>query len=145
MHDEIYSLFAHLPPRDPKLLAPLVLAYVGDTVYDLYVRTLLVHKSDATAHGMHLQAAKLVCASAQAEALHSIESLLTAEETAIYKRGRNAHMGSIPKNASIVEYRVATGFEALLGFLYLRGDQARIDVLMREALAHAFNDEPLAR
>lgn len=85
--------------RDPRQMSPLVLAYIGDTVYDLFVRTLLLERSDATAHGMHIEAAKRVCAAAQAEAFRRVEPLLTEEELAVFKRGRNAHMGTVPKNA----------------------------------------------
>ena len=136
--DEIRRLFPALPPRHANLTAPLVLAYIGDTVYDLYVRTLLVHQSDATAHGFHVMAAKLVNAGAQAEAYYRVANMLTAEETAVYKRGRNAHMGSIPKNASIAEYRAASGLEAVLGYLFLSGQDARISTLMQEILTPTF-------
>lgn len=124
-----------LARRDPRQISPLVLAYIGDTVYDLFVRTLLVERSDFTAHGMHMEAAKRVCAAAQAEAFLRIEPLLTEEELAVFKRGRNAHMGTVPKNARIADYRAATGLEALLGYLYLSGADARLAALMREALA----------
>ena len=121
--------------RDPRQMSPLVLAYIGDTVYDLFVRTLLLERSDATAHGMHIEAAKRVCAAAQAEAFRRDEPLLTEEELAVYKRGRNAHMGTVPKNARIADYRAATGLEALLGYLYLSGQDARLASLVRAALA----------
>ena len=117
--------------RDPRQMSPLVLAYIGDTVYDLFVRTLLLERSDATAHGMHIEAAKRVCAAAQAEAFRRVEPLLTEEELA----GRNAHMGTVPKNARIADYRAATGLEALLGYLYLSGQDARLASLVRAALA----------
>ena len=116
---------------DPTQLGPLVLAYVGDTVYDLYVRTSLVETTGLTAHGLHVAAAKQVCAAAQAEAFRRIEPILTEEEAAVYRRGRNGHMGTIPKNASIGDYRSATGLEAVLGWLYLKGNDARLNELMR--------------
>lgn len=119
---------------DPTQLGPLVLAYVGDTVYDLYVRTKLVLGTGLTAHGLHLEAAKRVCASAQAEAYRRIADELTDEETAVFRRGRNGHMGTIPKNASIADYRAATGLEAVVGWLYLKGDDARLNELMRKIL-----------
>ncbi|MEA5058531.1 MAG: ribonuclease III domain-containing protein [Candidatus Pelethousia sp.] len=119
-----------LPEKDPRQLSPLVLAYVGDTVYDLYVRTRLILSSDATAHGLHMQATRLVCAWAQAAALHAIVDTLSEDELAVYKRGRNSHMGTVPKNAAIQDYRAATGLEALLGYLYLRGQDARLTELM---------------
>lgn len=119
---------------DPTQLGPLVLAYIGDTVFDLYVRTQLVLSTRLTAHGLHLEAAKRVCASSQAESFKRIESMLTEEELAVYKRGRNGHMGTIPKNASIGDYRSATGLEAVIGWLYLKGNDARLNEIMRAIL-----------
>jgi len=136
--NEIHALFPLLPDRDPNQLAPLVLSYVGDTVYDLFVRTLLIHKSDMVAHGLHVQATKLVKASAQAAAFWKIQPLLTEEELSVYRRARNAHMGTIPKNASVSEYRTASGIEAVMGYLFLKGREARIRELMKTALEDAF-------
>ena len=118
------------PVRDPRQLSPLVLAYVGDTIYDLYVRTQLILTTDATAHGLHMQAVQRVCAKGQAEALRRIWDQLTEEEQGVYKRGRNSHMGTVPKNAAIQDYRAATGLEALLGYLYLGGQDQRLTQLM---------------
>ena len=118
------------PVRDPRQLSPLVLAYVGDTIYDLYVRTQLILTTDATAHSLHMQAAQRVCAKGQAEALRRIWDQLTEEEQGVYKRGRNSHMGTVPKNAAIQDYRAATGLEALLGYLYLGGQDQRLTQLM---------------
>ncbi len=119
---------------DVKSLASLTLAFIGDTVYELYVRTLLIEKSDAPVHSLHLQASRLVCACAQAEAAKRVMPHLSDEEAAVFRRGRNAHIGTVPKSASIAEYRAATGFEAVLGYLYLLGDDARIRSLMATAL-----------
>ena len=116
--------------KDPTQLGPLVLAYIGDTVYDLYVRTQLVLTTGLTAHGLHMAAAKRVCAGAQASAFKRIEGALTEDELAVFRRGRNGHMGTIPKNASIADYRTATGLEAVIGWLYLKGCDARIRELM---------------
>ncbi len=139
------ALMPSVPDRDPMQCAPLTLAYLGDTLFDLYVRTWLVYVSDATAHNLHMRAISFVCAKAQAEALRRIEDMLTEEERAVFRRGRNAHMGTVPKNASIADYRAATGFEALLGFLYLKGDDARIGVLMQRAFQDAFAPLPADR
>lgn len=130
----VRAAFPALPDKDPRQMAPLVLAYIGDTVYDLYIRTYLVFKSDATAHGLHLAAAKRVCAAAQAACYHRIADVLTEEESAVFRRGRNAHMGTVPKHASIADYRAATGLEALMGYLYLIGKDERIEELMSLAL-----------
>lgn len=121
-------------PRDPMTVSALSLAYVGDTVYDLYVRTMLVHTQDTTVHFQHSSATKLVCAAAQAQAFRRVEGALTPEELAAFKRGRNAHSGTTPKNASVGDYRVATGFEALLGYLYLLDADERIGQIMELAL-----------
>lgn len=114
---------------------PLVLAYIGDTVYDLFVRTLLIQTNDSTAHGLHVLSARQVRAAAQAQASERILPLLNEAEQSVFRRGRNAHMGTIPKNASIGEYRAATALEAVIGYLYLAGDDARLQELMRLALA----------
>lgn len=121
--------------KDPTQLGPLVLAYIGDTIFDLYVRTKLVLSTGLTAHGLHMAAAGRVCAAAQSESFHIIEPLLTDDELAVYKRGRNGHMGTIPKNASIADYRAATGLEALIGWLYLKGFDERLNELMRIVLS----------
>ncbi|MDD6045139.1 MAG: ribonuclease III domain-containing protein [Clostridia bacterium] len=124
-----------LDVKEPRLLNPLVLAYIGDTVYDLYVRTNLVLTRDATAHGLHLMASKRVCAKAQAEALQRILPTLSEDEQYIFRRGRNSHMGTVPKHAQMSDYRAATGLEALLGYLYLKGEDERLDRLMGEMLS----------
>lgn len=119
---------------DPRQFAPLTLAYIGDTVYDLYVRTRLINSQKLTPHGYHVAAAKCVCAAGQATAFRRIEPLLNENENAIYKRGRNAHSGTVPKNANVNDYHTASGLEALIGFLYLSGEDARLEQLMNSAL-----------
>jgi len=113
-----------------RMLNPLVLAYVGDTVYDLFVRTFLIHRYDMSVHQLHLKSISYVRAGSQAEILDSISDLLTEEENYIVKRGRNARSGTIPKNADIAEYHRATGFEALLGYLFLTGQEDRLFQVM---------------
>lgn len=120
--------------RDPKAASALSLAYIGDAVYDLYVRTLLVEREDARVHQLHLASAKLVCAAGQCAAFRAIEPMLTQDELSVYKRGRNSHMGTVAKNAKIADYRTATGLEALIGFLYLMGMDERLALLMREII-----------
>lgn len=116
--------------QNPRQISPLVLAYIGDAVYEMYVRTMLVETTTLSVHGLHLRAAKLVCAKAQAAAFRIIEPMLTEEEREIFKRGRNAHMGTVPKNARILDYRHATGVESLIGYLYLLGRDERIGELI---------------
>lgn len=115
-----------LKNTDPDLLSPLTLAFVGDTVFDLLVRGNLVLEANRPVRKLHPLAAKRVCAGAQARAAQAIAPILTEHETEIFKRGRNAHTGRIPKNASSAEYHSATGLEALFGWLYLSGEDDRI-------------------
>lgn len=119
---------------DPKQLPALTLAYIGDTVYDLYVRTYLAHENRGTVHALHLESAKYVCAKGQADAFFRIQPMLSEEELGAFRRGRNAHSGTVPKNANVQDYRVATGLEALIGYLYCLGEDERVGELMRIAL-----------
>ena len=121
-------------PADPLSLPALTLAYLGDTVYDLYVRTALAETLRLPMRTLHLEAAKHVCAAGQAAAYRRIAGSLTEAEQAAFRRGRNAHSGTVPKHADVRDYRVATGLEALLGHLYLLGEDDRIGELMRLAL-----------
>lgn len=125
------------PAGDAAQIAPLSLAYMGDTVYDLFVRTMLLKTTTLTVHGLHERAAKLVCANAQSKAFRRIEPMLSEEELAVFRRGRNSHIGTVPRSASIIDYRIATGLEALIGWLYLSGRDARIRELMAAALSGA--------
>ncbi len=109
-----------------RMMHPLILAYIGDTVYDLFVRTYLIFTNDVKVHQLHLMSISFVKAQSQSEALHNIEESLTEDEKYIVKRGRNAKSGTIPKNADVTEYRWATGFESLLGYLYLTGQEKRL-------------------
>ena len=110
----------------------LELAYLGDTVYDLYVRSHLVEKGGRVGK-MHRQAIRLVCAHAQAEALARIQDDLTEEEANVVRRARNVHQ-SPPKNADPADYQKATGLEALIGFLYAAGREERLGALLEKAL-----------
>ena len=127
------------PVEDPRQIPSLNLAYVGDTIYDLYVRAYLIHTRPETVHNLHLLSARMVCAQGQARAFFALEPLLTEEEMSIYRRGRNAHSGTVPKNANVTDYRVATGLETLLGHLWVLGREERVDELM--AVAVQVNEE----
>lgn len=120
--------------KDPKQLPALTLAYLGDTIYDLYARTYLSSSTDGTVHSLHMECTKIVCAKGQAEAFFRVRPFLTEEETSAFLRGRNAHSGTVPKNANVQDYRNATGFESLLGYLYCLGRDERIGELMQIAL-----------
>lgn len=103
---------------NPNLLSPSVLAFVGDAVYGLYVRTKLSEVNRPSGE-LHKLSVKLVNATAQAEAFRLIEPILTEKELSVFKRGRNFHTGNTPKNSTGGEYHLATGLETLFGFLYL--------------------------
>ena len=115
-----------LEAPDWRQYSPLTLAFVGDCVYDLVVRTIVVGRANTNPNRLHKQKADVVKAQAQAACAEALLELLTEEELAVYKRGRNAHSHSAAKNASIGDYRKATGLEALYGFLYLTGQNERM-------------------
>lgn len=114
---------------EPQQYSPLVLAYMGDAVYELYVRKMLVSKANTQVDKLHKSAVKIVKAEAQCEAFRKIENELTEQEITIFKRGRNTK-SSVPKHSSVAEYRTATGLEALIGYIYLTGDTNRLDYIM---------------
>ena len=114
---------------DPKQLSPVTLAFVGDGVFELLVRERLLAKGSMPANKLHGLAVQLVKASAQAKAYPVLEQLLTPEEQDILRRGRNANTSKVPKSCSPDDYRKATALEALFGFLYLKGDIARVEEL----------------
>lgn len=124
----------------PELLSPLVLAYIGDSVYEIFVRNELVlaHR-DMPVHKLHVEAVKYVRAHAQSNSIRTLEKMLTEEEETVYKRGRNAKSPTVPKNADVNEYRRATGFESLIGYLYLSGKQERLNDIMRAAFDSALD------
>lgn len=114
---------------DAQQYSPLVLAYMGDAVYELYVRKMLVEKGNTQVDKLHKSAIQIVKAEAQCEAFRKIENELTEKEMAVFKRGRNTK-SSVPKHSSVAEYRTATGLEALIGYIYLTGDNSRLDYIM---------------
>ena len=115
-----------------KNLNPIVLAFVGDAVYSLFVRERLTFESDSKTGELNVMATSQVNASAQSNFLKEILELLTEEELAIFKRARNAKKGTRAKHASVADYNTATGFEALLGYLYLIGDLERLNFLLNK-------------
>lgn len=114
---------------DVASLSPLTLAFIGDTVFDLLVRSELVREANRPVNALHKAASGKVCAAAQANGIKKILPLLTEQEEAVFKRGRNSHTGGIPKNASSADYHYATGLESLFGWLYLNGMAERIKEL----------------
>lgn len=112
-------------------LNSLVLAFIGDAIYEVFVRTYLVDNNRyMSAHKLHVKAVSFVKAHAQSQIMKKIEDKLTEEEYSIFKRGRNSKSGTVPKNAQVQEYRVATGFETLIGFLYITEQVDRLNELL---------------
>lgn len=112
----------------------LSLAYIGDAVYDLIIRSLTMSKGNMQVNKMHQMTSSVVCAVSQAKAVDIIMDVLTEEETSVYKRGRNTKPHTMAKNATTEEYKKATGFEALVGYLYIKGEYERLIELVRIAL-----------
>jgi ribonuclease-3 family protein len=119
---------------DLRTYSPLTLAFLGDCVYDIIIRTVVVERGNRAAQGLHKKKSYLVNAKTQKELIESIQDLLTEEEENIYRRGRNAKSYTTAKNASVGDYRKATGFEALLGYLYLDDKMDRVIYLIKEGL-----------
>ena len=119
---------------DIRAYSPLTLAYIGDCVYDLVIRTVVVERGNEPANKLHKKTVTYVKAQTQAAMIEALVPFLTEEEEAVYKRGRNAKSYTSAKNASISDYRKATGMEALVGYLYLTGQEARIMALIKTGL-----------
>ena len=119
---------------DLRTLSPLTLAFVGDCVYDLILRTVIVERHNASPNQLHREKSRLAKAPAQAEMAEALQEHLTQEELAVYRRGRNAKSHKKNKNASVLDYRKATGLEALYGWLYLSGQEERLLQLLRLSL-----------
>ena len=124
----------HLEEKDLRTYSPLTLAYIGDGVYELVIRTVLVKKGNCPVNQLHRKASSLVKAASQSAMMEFIEPMLTEEEHSVYRRGRNAHSPTMAKHATMADYRRATGFEALMGYLYLKEDFGRIVELVRAGI-----------
>ena len=111
---------------DMKEYSPLTLAYIGDSIYDLMIKSLVVNEGNRQVNKLHKETSAFVQASAQSQMMRTLQGQLTEEEHAVYRRGRNAKSVSPAKNQSLTDYRRATGFEALMGYLYLRRDYKRM-------------------
>ena len=121
--------------KDARLLNPLQLALIGDAVYELAIRNhILANNIDLSAHKIHVKAIGYVKAKSQSAIMHAIEDELTEEESYIFKRGRNAKSATVPKNADVRDYRMATGFEALIGYLHLTGNYDRINYIINKTV-----------
>ena len=123
-----------LPRQDIRTYSPLALAYIGDGIYELYIRTIVVGRGNRQASKLHHAASRLVKAPTQALMAEALEAEFTPKEEAVYRRGRNAKSYTTAKNATTGQYRKATGFEAVMGYLYLTGQYIRMIDLIKMGL-----------
>lgn len=131
-----------LPEQDIRTYSPLTLAYIGDGIYELIVRTVIVGQANRPTHELHKLTTRYVKAQAQAQMLLSLKEELTEEEADVARRGRNAKPYTTAKNASRADYHKATGFEALMGYLYLTGQTERLLELVHKGMACLEQAEP---
>ncbi len=129
-----------LENTDIRTYSPLTLAYIGDAIYELVIRTILVEKGNTQVNKLHQRASKLVKASAQSAIIEKLKPHLTDEEMGVFKRGRNAKSFTMAKNASMSDYRRATGFEALMGYLYLTEQWDRMLELIKIGITEGEED-----
>lgn len=121
--------------EEARLLNPLQLALIGDGVFEVFIRNYILTENKAlSANKIHVKAIGYVKAKSQSYIMHEIEKSLDEEEEAIFKRGRNAKSPTVPKNADVRDYRMATGFEALIGYLYLVGDKDRLEFILSKSI-----------
>ena len=132
--DEYLNQVLELKEVDIQSYSPLALAYIGDSIYDLIIKTMVMNEGNAPVQKLHKKTSSLVQASTQSRMMRTIQEHLTEEEHGIYKRGRNTKSVSPAKNQSVTDYRRATGFEALMGYLYLRKDWKRMLDLVKIGL-----------
>lgn len=128
--DKMFTNLQNLTPQKAKNLNPQVLAFVGDSVYTLFVRTMLAEKFDVKSGKLHTLANEYVKAGGQSDALTNILEVLSEDEMAIFKRARNYKTHSVAKNANVIDYKRATGFEAVVGYLYLIGNYNRLNEIL---------------
>ena len=119
--------------KDVNLMSPLTWAYIGDCVYELYIRTELINKTNLKPHKLHIESIKYVKAKAQADLLKKMMDELTDEEKDIVRRGRNTENHHLPKNSNIQEYMYSTAFEALIGYLYLTKRYQRLKEILKKS------------
>ena len=116
-------------------MSPLTWAYIGDGVYEIFIRNyILSENTGLNANKMHRKAIGYVKAKSQSTIMHELEELLNDDEMAVFKRGRNAKSPTVPKNADVRDYRMATGFEALVGYLYLSGNKERLEFILNKSI-----------
>ena len=128
------ALFSFPPAKDPKLMNPLALAFIGDAVYDLFIRQYVASMPNHRPHHLHRESTKYVSAKAQARALSELMPLLNEEELDIVRRGRNAKSGTVPKNTDVQISRHGTAFECLVGYLYYCKEFSRLQEILTASL-----------
>lgn len=138
---ELLAQAFRLEDLDMRTYSPLTFAYIGDGIYELIIRTILVKRGNCPVSKLHRRASALVRASAQSKMMEALEPMLDEEELRIYKRGRNSHPSTMAKNATMGEYRRATGFEALMGWLYLGGRKRRMVELVKAGVSYMESEE----
>lgn len=116
------------------MMSPLTWAYVGDAVYELYIRNYLVNTTNLKPHKLHIESIKYVKAKSQANILERLDNFLTEEEKEIVRRGRNAKNHHLPKNADVNDYMYSTAFEALIGYLYLSKEEKRLNEILEKCI-----------
>lgn len=130
-----------LEDTDIRTYSPLTLAYIGDAIYELVIRTILVEKGNTQVNKLHQRASRLVKASAQSAMIEKLKPCLTEEEMNVFKRGRNAKSFTMAKNATMSDYRRATGFEALMGYLYMTEQWDRMLELIKIGITEEEGDK----
>ncbi len=138
--DSLMEEMFEMREADVKEYSPLTLAYIGDSIFDLIMKSLVVNEGNQPVQKLHLWTSRFVQASAQSRMMRVLQEELTEEEHAVYKRGRNAKSVSPAKNQSVTDYRRATGFEALLGYLYLKKEWKRMLSLVKMGLESIEDD-----
>ena len=138
--DDCIREMLELKEVDVNSYSPLVLAYIGDCIYDLIIKTMVISGGNTQVHKLHEETSTYVQASAQSLMMRAIQPCLSEEEHAVYRRGRNSRTVSPAKNQSITDYRRATGFEALIGYLYLKKEYHRILELVKTGLQNLSHD-----
>ncbi|CAN7749801.1 Mini-ribonuclease 3 [Paenibacillus sp. LjRoot153] len=139
MNIDAANLFSFPPSKSPHLLNPLVLAYIGDAVYEVYIRQYVISGANHRPNHLHKASTGFVSAKAQSKLLTALMPTLTEEEVDIVKRGRNAKSGTTAKNADVLEYRHSTAFECLIGYLYYKQSFERLKEILDFAIT--FNDK----
>ncbi|MBO5031954.1 MAG: ribonuclease III [Lachnospiraceae bacterium] len=136
MLSQIHTEFG-VEGADIRTFSPLTLAYIGDAVFEIIIRTLIVEQGQRPAQTLHSHTTKIVCADTQAKMIEAVYDTLTEKEQEIYRRGKNTKINSSAKNASLASYRKATGFEALCGYLFLQDDTERVMQIVKQAMEAA--------